>query len=52
MSLQNTILRPRDAYPGDKIGNNVDRVWFDSSTVKYAECLDKDNDLKTLRVDC
>lgn len=37
-------------YTVDKDGNNVDRVWFDSSTVKYAECLDKDNDLKTLRV--
>lgn len=37
-------------YTIDKNGNNVDRTWFDSSTIKYAECLDKDNDLKTLKV--
>lgn len=37
-------------YTVNENGENVDRTWFDSSTVKYAECIDKDNDLKTLRV--
>ena len=37
-------------YTVDKNGDNVDKTWFDSSTVKYAECIDKDNELKTLKV--
>lgn len=30
--------------------NNLDKAWFDSSNVKYCECVDKESDLKTLRV--
>lgn len=30
--------------------NNVDRVWYQSSNVKYSECVDKNGELKTLRV--
>ena len=37
-------------YTVDKNGDNVDRTWFNSSTVKYSECVDKDNELKTLKV--
>lgn len=37
-------------YTKDKDGNDVDRTWYDSSTIKYSECLDADNALKTLKV--
>ena len=37
-------------YTINKNGDNVDRTWFDSSTIKYSECIDKDNELKTLKV--
>ena len=30
--------------------NDVDRTWYASSTIKYSELEDHDNDLKTLRV--
>ena len=30
--------------------NNQDKAWFDSSNVLYAECDDKDNELKEVRV--
>ena len=37
-------------YTKDSNGKDIDRCWFDSSNVKYAECVDNDNELKTLRV--
>ncbi|MBO6262082.1 MAG: KTSC domain-containing protein [Bacilli bacterium] len=37
-------------YTKSKNGNDVDRVWYQSSNIKYSECDDKDNSLKTLRV--
>lgn len=30
--------------------NNVDKTWYDSSNIKYTECIDHDNELKTLKV--
>lgn len=30
--------------------NKLDKAWFDSSNVKYCECVDNDNEFKTLRV--
>ena len=30
--------------------NDVDRVWYQSSNIKYSECIDHDNELKTLTV--
>lgn len=30
--------------------DNLDRAWYDSSTIIYSECDDKDGELKTLRV--
>ena len=30
--------------------NDVDKNWYQSSTIRYSECDDHDNDLKTLRV--
>lgn len=30
--------------------NNIDYNWFESSNVKYSECIDNENALKTLRV--
>lgn len=30
--------------------NKLDKTWFDSSNVKYAECIDNENNLKTLKV--
>ena len=30
--------------------NDVDRTWYQSSNIKYSECLDHDNELKTLTV--
>ena len=29
---------------------DVDRTWYHSSNIKYSECIDNDNDLKTLKV--
>ena len=37
-------------YTKNKDGVDVERTWFDSSNLKYTECLDFDNNLKTLRV--
>ena len=37
-------------YSPDDSGTYVDHVWYDSSNVKYTECIDNDNELKTLRV--
>ena len=30
--------------------NDVDKTWYQSSNIKYSECIDHDNDLKTLKV--
>lgn len=30
--------------------NNIDKTWYDSSNVKYSECIDHDNELKTLKI--
>ena len=30
--------------------NDIDRTWYQSSNVKFSECVDKENELKTLRV--
>lgn len=30
--------------------NGLDKAWFESSNVRYAECDDKDGELKTVRV--
>ena len=30
--------------------NDVDRTWYQSSNIKYSECVDHDNELKTLTV--
>lgn len=30
--------------------DDVDHVWYDSSNIKYTECIDKENELKTLKV--
>ena len=30
--------------------NDVDETWYQSSNIRYSECIDNDNDLKTLRV--
>ena len=37
-------------YAKNDDGIDTDKAWFDSSNVKYAECLDNDNELKTLKV--
>ena len=34
----------------DVYSNDVNRVWFQSSNIKYCECIDHDNRLKTLKV--
>lgn len=30
--------------------NDTDKTWYQSSNIKYSECIDHDNDLKTLKV--
>ena len=30
--------------------NDVDRTWYQSSNIKFSECIDHDNELKTLNV--
>jgi hypothetical protein len=30
--------------------NDVDRTWYQSSNIKFSECIDHDNQLKTLKV--
>ena len=37
-------------YKEDENGVGLDRYWFDSSNVKYCECIDKEGERKTLRV--
>ena len=37
-------------YAKNKDGIDVDRTWYQSSNIKYSECLDYDNMLKTLKV--
>lgn len=37
-------------YTKNKDGIDVDRTWYQSSNIKYSECLDYDNSLKTLKV--
>ena len=39
-----------NVYTKDKDGNDIDRTWYLSSNVKYSECVDRDNELKVLRV--
>ena len=37
-------------YGKNENNTDVNRVWFQSSNIKYCECIDHDNDLKTLKV--
>ncbi len=37
-------------YKEGSDGVGIDKCWFDSSNVKYCECVDKENERKTLRV--
>ena len=37
-------------YTKDKNGNDIDRTWYLSSNIKYSECVDRDNELKVLRI--
>jgi hypothetical protein len=37
-------------YTKTSDGIDVDRTWYQSSNIKYSECLDYDNKLKTLKV--
>jgi hypothetical protein len=37
-------------YKEDENGVGLDKCWFDSSNVKYCECVDKEGERKTLRV--
>lgn len=37
-------------YTKNEDGIDVDRTWYQSSNIKYSECLDYDNRLKTLKV--
>lgn len=30
--------------------NDIDRCWYNSSNIKYSECIDKDGELKMLKV--
>ena len=30
--------------------NKLDKTWYNSSNIKYSECIDNENDLKTLKV--
>ena len=30
--------------------NDIDHTWYESSNIKYSECIDKENELKTLKV--
>lgn len=30
--------------------NNIDKTWYESSNIKYSECIDNENSLKTLKV--
>ena len=30
--------------------NDTDKTWYQSSNIRYSECIDHDNDLKTLKV--
>lgn len=39
-----------DLYTKDQNGNDIARTWYQSSNIKYSECVDNDNALKTLRV--
>ena len=34
----------------DYYSNNVDYTWYQSSNIKYSECIDNDNELKTLKI--
>ena len=37
-------------YTKNENGENVDKTWYQSSNLRYTECIDHDNDLKTLKV--
>lgn len=39
-----------DLYTKDKDGNDISKTWYQSSNIKYSECVDYDNQPKTLRV--
>jgi hypothetical protein len=39
-----------DLYTKDKNGNDIARTWYESTNIRYSECVDYDNKLKTLRV--
>ena len=30
--------------------DDVDKTWYNSSNIKYSECIDKDGELKTLNI--
>lgn len=30
--------------------NDIDKTWYQSSNIRYSECIDHDNELKTLKV--
>lgn len=34
----------------NKYENNLDKCWYDSSTIIYSECIDNDNSYKDLKV--
>lgn len=37
-------------YDENENGINVDKTWYNSSNIKYSECVDNNDDLKTLRI--
>ena len=37
-------------YVKNKDGIDVEKMWYQSSNIKYSECIDHDNELKTLKV--
>lgn len=39
-----------DLYTKDKDDNDISRTWYQSSNIKYSECVDYNNQPKTLRV--
>ncbi len=39
-----------DLYTKDKDGNDISRTWYESTNIRYSECVDYDNKPKTLRV--
>ena len=37
-------------YGKNKDGNDSEKVWYNSSNVIFSECIDHDDDLKSLKV--